>query len=256
MTETVHYPDLQGRCAVITGGASGIGRACASELAKNGAKVAVLDLPAQASAASAAIVSLETLGVEALAVEADVRDVSSIQRAVDQIRSELGPPQIWVNNAGSVVRKPALEVSEDEWDRVVDVCLRGAFFCSRLAAESMRQNGGGNIINMASVYGLIGGRNRAAYAASKAGLVNLTRVLALEWREYAIRVNAIAPCFVRTPMTEKLLGEGLDVPNRAINEDLANPEDVGHAVCFLASDFASGMITGHALPVDGGWTAW
>lgn len=256
MTDTIRYPDLQGRCAVITGGASGIGRACAGELAKNGAKVAILDLPAQASASSSAVSSLKTLGAQALAVEADVRNVPSLQKALDQIHSELGPPQIWVNNAGWVVRKPALEITETEWDQVIDVCLRGAFFCSQLVAESMRRNAGGSIINMASVYGLVGGKHRAAYAASKAGLINLTRVLAVEWREYSIRVNAVAPCFVRTPMTERLLSEGLDVPNRALGEGLADPEDVGHAVCFLASDFASGMITGHSLPVDGGWTAW
>jgi NAD(P)-dependent dehydrogenase (short-subunit alcohol dehydrogenase family) len=134
--------------------------------------------------------------------------------------------------------------------------LTGTFFCSQTFARKLVEDAlGGAIVNVSSVYGLLGGPRRAAYSAAKAAIVNLTRVLAYEWHEHGIRVNAVAPTFVETPMTLDLIAHGLDVPVRSLGGRLATTADVAHAVRFLASADAA-MITGHTLPVDGGWLAW
>ena len=250
------YNDLHGVCAAVTGAAGGIGRACAQALAANGSNVAVLDLPDRAEEARETVRAIRDAGGQARAFEIDVTSVHSIKHAVQATEKDLGPLRIWVNNAGVIVRKPALEVTEEDWDRVVDVCLRGVFFCSQAAAAAMKESGGGSIINLSSVFGLVAGVNRVAYSTSKAAVAHLTRILACEWQRYGIRVNALAPCFVRTPMTEMLLERGLDVQNRSLGERLADPEDVAEAVLFLASHEASRMVTGHTMAVDGGWTAW
>lgn len=233
-----------GMVAAVTGGAGGIGIAIARELAHSGHKVIVLDLPTAEPPADFHFVPL------------DIRRPSDIERAFREIESVAGTPTIWVNNAGVAVRKPAIEITPEEWERVIETNLTGSFFCAQAFARrliSVRKPG--VLINIASIFGLVGGPRRAAYSASKAALVNLTRVLAYEWHEFGIRVNAVAPTFVRTPMTEKLLLEGLDVVNRSLSGRLASPEDVACAVRFLASPEAA-MITGHTLPVDGGWLAW
>jgi len=250
------YVDLQGACAAITGAAGGIGRACAQALALNGCRIAVLDLADKLDEAHETVELIQGAGGQAHAFEIDVTRVESIKRAIQATNQGLGPLRIWVNNAGTVVRKPAFEVTEEDWDRVTGVCLRGVFFCSQAAAAAMRDSGGGSIINIASVFGLVAGVNRAPYSTSKAAAVHLTRILACEWHQYGIRVNAVAPCFVRTPMTERLLEQGLDVQNRSLDERLADPADVAEAVLFFASASASRMVTGHTLAVDGGWTAW
>jgi NAD(P)-dependent dehydrogenase (short-subunit alcohol dehydrogenase family) len=147
-------------------------------------------------------------------------------------------------------------LTADDWTRVLTTNLSGAFFCAQAFARAViAAKMEGCIVNVASIFGLTGGPNRAAYSASKAGLVNLTRVLAYEWQPFGIRVNAVAPTFVRTPLTDRLLAGGLDIQNRALGERLATPEDVAEAVYFLSSH-AAAMIAGHTLPVDGGWLAW
>lgn len=246
---------LEGEVAGVTGGAQGIGRAIALRMAKHGCRVAVFDLPEKSGGAEETIALIKEAGAEALFLPLDVRQVNAIPKAIEGAADRLGPISIWVNNAGVVSRRPALEVTEDEWDRVVDVCLKGTFFCAQSAARLMAKTGGGRIVNMASVFGLTGGANRAAYAASKAGIVNLTRALANEWFGLNIRVNAVAPTFVRTPLTEELLSTGLDVPNFAFGGQFATLEQVCDAVYFLVTDQSAG-ITGHTLPVDLGWTAW
>jgi 2-dehydro-3-deoxy-D-gluconate 5-dehydrogenase len=251
----VTYDDLAGRWAVVTGGASGIGRACALALAETGCHTAILDLPAQSQAAEETIGLVTAMGRQATFLAADVTDVPSVRRAVAEMGQRQTPVSIWVNCAGRVIRKPALELTEADWDAVLDVNLRGSFFCAQAAAAAMQHTSGGSIVNISSIFGLLGGANRAAYASSKAGLVNLTRCLAVEWQPLGIRVNAVAPSFVRTPLTEQLLAGGLDVQNRTLGNELPEPGDVAATVCFLASQ-AARMITGQVLAVDGGWSAW
>lgn len=247
---------MEGKVAMITGSGSGLGRAGALALARAGADIVITEVPGKEAAAAAAVAEVAALGRRAVAVTLDVRDVASIQAAVAAAVDRLGRLDILVNNAGVNVRKPALEFTPEDWDLVTSVCLRGVFFCAQAAARQMiRQGAGGRIINIASVYGLLGGPNRAAYSASKGGVVNLTRTLAYEWAPHNIQVNAIAPTFVNTPLVAALLEQGLDVVNRTLGGRLAAPEDVAAAIVFLAGPGA-GMITGHTLPVDGGWTAW
>lgn len=250
------YSDLEGKCAVVVGGAGGIGSAIASELGRCGCRVAILDLPeAQASARSLAE-RLGAAGASAAAFECDVVSVASVGESFSAVHDQLGPPRIVVNSAGRIVRKPSLELAEEEWDGVVDVCLKGTFFVCQQAARYMARAGGGSIINVSSIFGIAGAPNRAAYAASKAAVIGLCRALAVEWAVHAIRVNAIAPAFVRTPMTERLLAAGLDVSNKTLLAPLVDLSDVSAAALYLASDRCSRMITGQVMAVDGGWTVW
>jgi len=182
--------------------------------------------------------------------------MGSIEEAVGGMLAAWGRIDILVNNAGVNIPRPALEVTEEDWDGVLDINLKGLFFTAQKTALAMK-NGGGRIINIASQNGVVGYYRRAAYCASKAGVVNLTRVLAIEWAPLGITVNAVGPTFVVTPLTQSTW----DDP--AMREDLLKriplgrvgvPEDVVGAVVFLASPAAS-LITGHTLLVDGGWTA-
>lgn len=250
------YPDLRGQCAVVTGGGGGIGIAIAERLGRSGCDIALLDLPKQQATGESCLESLRRSGVKAMWITADVLSSSSLENALSKVEQSIGPIRILVNSAGKVVRKAALELCEDDWDAVVDVCAKGTFLASQAAARRMREHGAGSIINLSSIFGLIGVRNRAAYAASKAAVIGLSRVLAIEWQPYGIRVNVLAPAFVRTPMTESLLEEGLDVLNKSLLAPLVEPTDVAAAASFLASGVASRMVTGQVIVLDGGWTIW
>ena len=243
--------------AFVTGGAGGLGRAIALRLVGAGASVALAELPERLDVARGAT---EELGDRALAVAADVRDPPSIRAAVQQAVDRFGGLDIAVCNAGLNIRRPALEVSEADWDAVVDVNLRGVFFTAQAAALQMvRQARGGKIVSVASIMGLVGTPWRGvAYGASKGGVVNMTRALAIEWAEHGIQVNAVAPTYVRTSLTEPLFQDDSflqAVLARTPNGKLATPESIAEAVAFLASP-AADYITGVTLPVDGGWTAW
>jgi 2-dehydro-3-deoxy-D-gluconate 5-dehydrogenase len=254
-----HLPSLrvEGKVALVTGAGSGLGRSMALALAETGADVIVTELPSRMDNAKAVAKSIVSLKRRALAVRLDVTSLKSIQRMVEKSLQQFSRIDILVNNAGINVPKNALDVTEDDWDRVLDVNLKGVFFCAQAVGREMVKRKSGKIINIASQNGVVGYHQRAAYCSSKAGVVNLTRVLAIEWAPYRVNVNAVAPTFVLTPLTEKMFANPVfsrEIHRRIPLGRLGKPEDVSGAVVFLASP-ASDLVTGHTLLVDGGWTA-
>ena len=251
---------LTGQTALITGAGSGIGRASSLALAAAGARVMVTEIPGKADLANETVATVEADGGTAAAQELDVTDMASIQRCAEAAAAfGDGRIDILVNNAGINVPEMAFDVTEDAWDRVLDVNLKGLFFMAQAVGRIMRDQApsGGSIINIASQMGLVGYVQRAAYCSSKAGAVNLSRVLCFEWAEHDIRVNAVCPTFVDTPLTRPMFEDEAfraDVLSRIPLGRLATPEEVAAAVVYLASPAAS-IVSGIALPVDGGWTA-
>ncbi len=250
---------LQGKVALITGGASGIGRATARCFARAGAAVAVMDLD---SAGGQTVVQAITAdGGRAIFVAGDVSQAADCQGAVQQTVAELGGLDILFNNAGLIRRASILETSEAEWDRVMAVNVKSVFLLSKYAVPIMAEAGGGVIINTASGWGLVGGRQAASYCASKGAVVLLTKAMALDHGEQNIRVNCICPGDTDTPMLrseaeqlgqpgERFLSEAAQRPLQR----LGRPEDIAQAALYLASD-ASAFVTGTSLVVDGGGLA-
>jgi NAD(P)-dependent dehydrogenase (short-subunit alcohol dehydrogenase family) len=187
----------------------------------------------------------------------DVTNLGHIDELVTSAIARFGRIDILLNNAGINIPKMALDVTESDWDRVLDINLKGLFFTTQAVGRVMAEQKSGKIISIASQMGVVGYVKRAAYCSAKAGVVNLTRVLAFEWAQYGIRVNAIGPTFVETPLTRPMFEDEefrQDVMSRIPLGQLAQPQDIASAVVFLASP-ASDMITGQTLLVDGGWTA-
>jgi NAD(P)-dependent dehydrogenase (short-subunit alcohol dehydrogenase family) len=244
---------FKGRVAVITGGGTGIGRAIALELAELGADVVVASRDPQHLEPTAE--DIRALGRQALAIPTDVRVPAQIEALVEQTVAQLGKIDIHVNNAGGQFAGPAEELSVEGWRSVIDLNLSGTFYCSQVIARQMMQRDGGAIVNIVANFGLRAAPGLAHSAAARAGVINLTRTLALEWAKYGIRVNAVAPGVV---MTEGALSEMLISPDvienieRAIPlKRLGTPEDIAHLVTFLVSD-AAVYITGETIAADGG----
>lgn len=243
--------EFEGRVALVTGGASGIGRACAFELARGGADVAVVDVAGEQELAGAAEF-LRATGARVITFRADVSEHGRAASVVDETLARLGRLDFLVNAAGVSEDGLLWKTSEAQFDRVLSVNLKGTFNYMRAAAEVFRERGAGRIVNVASIEGLRGRAGVSAYAASKAGVIALTRAAAAELGRFNVTVNAVAPGFIRTPMTERLPGH---VTEAAVAESalgrMGEPEDVAHAVAFLCSERAR-HITGEVIRVDGG----
>jgi NAD(P)-dependent dehydrogenase (short-subunit alcohol dehydrogenase family) len=246
--------DLTGKTALVTGAASGLGRAIAIGLAVNGADVVTADLNVRGAEATAEVI--RGLGKRTAAIAVDVTEWEQVTRMVEQAVAALGSIEIAFNVPGINVRKPALEMTPDEFRRVIDVNLVGVFHCAKAIGEVMVRQGAGRMVNIASMMGHIGGTNSAAYTASKHAVVGLTKVLALEWAGSGVRVNSLGPGFTRSALTEPWMS----VPEIATAREEATPvgrfadpwEMVGPSL-FMVSD-ASTFMTGASLIVDGGWT--
>ena len=248
---------LDGKVAIVTGAGSGIGRAVAIAAAEAGADCVPTELPERMADLDPLCDEIREMGRRVLPMPLRLPDRSSIDALVVKTVHGMDRVDILVNNAGVNIPREALEVTEEDWDRVLDVNLKGLFFLSQRVAREMIHTGGGKIVNMASQNGVIGYYNRAAYCSSKAGVVNLTRVLAIEWAKHQINVNAVGPTFILTPLTQSTFDDPVlreDLLSRIPLGRVGQPEDVVGAVVFLASP-AADLITGHTLLVDGGWTA-
>lgn len=248
---------LKGKIALITGGGRGIGRETATFLVRAGAHVAILDRDESALAEAEAAISAE--GGQVLSLLADVAKPEEIKAAFAKTLDRFGRLDILVNNAALVRRIPATETSIEVWRDVMDVNLNAAFLCACEAAEPMTKVGGGSIVNIASIMGVSGGGIYpiASYHASKGGLINLTRGLAVEWAPRGIRVNAIAPTWVRTEFTKALLDD-VEMSAKLLElmplRKFAEPADVAAAVLYLSTP-AARVVTGHVLAVDSGFLA-
>jgi 2-deoxy-D-gluconate 3-dehydrogenase len=248
--------DLSGKVAIVTGGSSGIGKTTVFRLTGNGAQVVVVNRNEEKGKKIVDEICSE--GGKALHIQADVSKLDDIDRMVEKVVNKLGRIDILVNAAGiSIKSTPTEYVSEEEWDKTLNINLKGAFFCSQRVARVMIKQKYGKIINVGSLQGEMVLPLRAAYAASKGGLKQVTKSMAVEWAKYNINVNVVAPGFVRTPMIEKVLADEFWYNVVTSNTPLgrpAEPEEIADVILFLASDAAS-YITGQTIVVDGGWTA-
>ena len=257
MTHSSHLPSfrLDGQVALVTGASRGIGSGLAEALAADGATVAVA--ARSASDAGEVVRRIEAAGGAASGHVLDVSDVESIRAGVASVLDTHGRIDVLVANAGLGANHAALDVTEDDWDSMMDVNLKGVFFTAQACGRHMVERGSGRVVVISSQASLVGIRDHAVYCASKGGVNQLVRVLALEWGPLGVTVNAVAPTFIHTPGT----AERLDDPDYLAGVVARIPvghvgtiADVAGAVVYLASD-AGGLVNGAFLPVDGGWTA-
>jgi NAD(P)-dependent dehydrogenase (short-subunit alcohol dehydrogenase family) len=248
--------ELEGKVTVVTGAGRGIGRALAIGFAEAGSDVAILartkeDLENVAE-------EIRQVGRKVYSYSLDITKRDEIEEAINDLVSQRGKIDVLVNNAGMNIRTPALEVTDEEWDTIIQTNLKSAFMLSQLAGQHMKDNGGGRIINIASVAGHVALQTGVVYGASKAALIQMTKTLALEWGKHGIQVNAIGPWYFKTPLTEKLLADE-EYLNRILDRTplkrVGELEDLVGPAVFLASD-AANYITGQTLFVDGGMTIY
>jgi 3-oxoacyl-[acyl-carrier protein] reductase len=241
---------LKGQVALVTGAAQGIGKAVALLLAEEGADIAISDVNFEKAEETAK--EIEALGRRSMAIRANVAVFDEVEKMVQAVIERFNQIHILVNNAGIARDKLLLRMSEEDWDLVLDINLKGTFHCTKAVIRYMSKQRGGKIVNIASVVGQMGNAGQANYSASKAGVIGLTKTTAREFASRGINVNAIAPGYIVTPMTEALPEKAKEDLKRMIPmERLGQPEDVAQAVLFLVSE-ASNYITGQVINVNGG----
>ena len=249
--------DLTGKVAVVTGGGTGLGEAATKALAEAGASLVICGRRQEPLEKVAS--EIQSAGGKALPLKMDVSRREEVESVTSEALRAFGKVDILVNNAGINIVKPFLKLTEEDWDAVLNTNLKGCFYCCQAIGKGMVERKSGSIINMVSVFGLTGFMNISPYIASKGAIVQLTKALAVEWGRHNVRVNAIAPSYIRTDMTkrdiesdERILQFNLSkIPMRRGGE----PSELAGVVVFLASD-ASSFITGDTIAVDGGWLAW
>jgi NAD(P)-dependent dehydrogenase (short-subunit alcohol dehydrogenase family) len=248
---------LKGKVALVTGAGSGIGRASARIFAREGAKVVVADIVAEGGEETVGMI--KKAGGEAIFVRADVSKAAEVEAMVNQAVEAYGRLDCGFNNAGTegAIAQTA-DYTEENWERVIAINLKGVWLCMKHEIAHMLKQGGGAIVNTASALGLVGIENQPAYVASKHGVVGLTKTAALEYAKMGIRVNAMCPGAISTPMLDRALGPQPQLAEAVTNMEpvgrLGKPEEIAEAVVWLCSDAAS-FVTGHAMSVDGGWVA-
>lgn len=241
---------LAGKVALVTGAAQGIGKAVALLLARNGAEIIVSDINLEKAEETAK--EVQALGRKALAIKVDVAKLDDVEKMVGAILARFGQVDILVNNAGIARDKLILRMTEEDWDAVLNINLKGTFNCTKAVVRHMSKQRSGKIVNIASVVGEMGNAGQGNYAASKAGVIGFTKTIAREFAQRGINVNAIAPGYIETPMTDALPDKAKEELKRLIPMDrLGKPEDVAEAVLFLVLE-ASSYITGQVLNVNGG----
>jgi 3-oxoacyl-[acyl-carrier protein] reductase len=241
---------LAGKVALVTGAAQGIGKAVALLLARNGADIVISDINLEKAEETAK--EVQALGRKSLAAKVDVATLGDVEKMVEAILAQFGKVDILVNNAGIARDKLILRMTEEDWDAVLNINLKGTFNCTKAVVRHMSKQRSGKIVNIASVVGEMGNAGQGNYAASKAGVIGFTKTIAREFAQRGINVNAIAPGYIETPMTDALPDKAKEELKRLIPMDrLGKPEDVAEAVLFLVSE-ASGYITGQVLNVNGG----
>ena len=249
---------LEDRVALVTGGGSGIGKAAALAFSKAGAAVVVSDVDTAGGEGTTAII--RDGGGRSIFVNADVSKSDEVRALVEETISQFGGLNWAFNNAGVTVttRTSLIDLPEDDWDRLLDINLKGVFLCMKHEIPEMLRRGGGTIVNTASTAGLVGSRGLSSYVASKHGVAGLTKAAALEYAESGIRINAVCPGPIRTPMTEAVMANNPGAEERysarAPMGRMGRPEEVAQAVVWLCSDSAS-FVTGHTMTVDGGLVA-
>lgn len=243
--------DLEGKVSVVTGSSRGLGKALAIGLAEAGSDIVLVDVLDSQETAN----KIEEAGQKSLQFRTNVRNIGELEKMVSETIEVFGKIDILVNNAGINIIEPSVEVSEENFDKIIDTNLKGTFFCAQAVGKEMIKNKSGKIINISSVNGEFAFPNAAAYNASKAGVIMLTRTLAQEWGKYNINVNAICPGFMETKMLEEIHRDKNEIDEERLEkiplERFANPEDLIGTVIYLSSE-ASNYVTGHALFVDGG----
>jgi NAD(P)-dependent dehydrogenase (short-subunit alcohol dehydrogenase family) len=257
-SKNVGFPefDLSGKVAIVTGAGRGMGYYIALALAKYGADLVVCSRTT--SELEGVGDEIEKLGRRVLVQQMDVRKIPEIHTMVNETVRAFGHIDILINNAGINLPQWAVDVTEEAWDTIVDTNLKGLFFCAQAVGKVMIEQKKGKIINISSQAGSVGIPYRAAYCSSKGGVNLLTKVLAIEWAKYNIKVNAIAPTFIETPLSKIMFQQKEGFREFVLGNiplgRIGKPEDVVGAVIYLASD-ASDLVTGHVLLIDGGWTA-
>lgn len=241
---------LTGKVALVTGAAQGIGKAVALLLARHGADIVVSDINLEKAEETAK--EIESIGPKAMAIKVNVASLNDVERMVEAVLKKFGRIDILINNAGITRDKLILRMTEEDWDIVLNVNLKGTFNCTKAVVRHMAKQRSGKIVSIASVVGEMGNAGQVNYAASKAGVIGLTKTIAREFAKRGINVNAIAPGYIETPMTEFLSDKVKEELKRLIPmERLGKPEDVAEAVLFLVSE-ESNYITGQVLNVNGG----